>query len=53
MEHLLNMTESLHDYDEGCEDVTKELTVDLPFIPQQDGTTNNDKGHITESADEV
>ena len=52
-EHLLNMTESLHDYNEGCDDFTKEPNVNLPFIAQQDGTTNNDKGDITEYADEV
>ena len=46
MECLLNMTESLHDYNEGCEDLTTEPTVDLPFI-SQDGTTNDDKGDIT------
>ena len=33
MECLLNMTESLHVYNEGCDDFTKEATVDLPFIP--------------------
>ena len=53
MGHLLNMTEGLHDYNEGCDDLTKEPTVDLPFIPQQDGTTNDTKGDITEYADEV
>ena len=53
MESLLDMTDSLHDCNEASNDLTKVPTVDLPFIPQQEGTKDDDKGDITEYAHEV
>ena len=47
MESLLEMTDSLHDYNEAANDLTKVPTVDLPFIPQQEGMKDANIGDKT------
>ena len=52
-QNLLDMTNSLHDYNDSVMNSTKVHSVDFPFIPQNEDKDDDTVGDITDNADEI